>query len=251
MDLLLKKKRAIITGGSRGLGREIARQLAAEGADIAILARDEASAIAEASEIQQTFKVRAAAFAADVGKDEDVSAVVEKAAQLLGGLDILINNAATPGGGKAAAIADVSIEGLLRDINIKTGGFLRMARAVVPHMKAGGWGRIINIGGIAARVSGNYNAGIRCASVSALTKNLADELGGSGISAVAIHPHLLRSDALADDYQNRIAATTTNGILYEAADVAWLVTMLASPRNVVVNGETIQAGGGYKGVINY
>ncbi|MDT9601083.1 SDR family NAD(P)-dependent oxidoreductase [Sphingosinicella rhizophila] len=197
MDLELSDKRAIVTGGSRGLGKTIAWQLAAEGVSVAIAARNADVLNAAAAEIMGATGSQVVPLVVDMGDDASVDAMVASGVEALGGADILINNAATPGGGASANVQEISIERLLSDINIKTGGYLRAARAVSPHMIAKGWGRIISIGGMAARVTGNYNAGIRCASVSTLTKNLADELGPKGISAIAIHPHLLsccRSD---------------------------------------------------------
>ena len=251
MDLQLQGKRAIVTGGSKGLGKQIAWQLAEEGVDVVIAARQPAALDAAAKEIGQGTGRRIVPVIANMEDDDSVLAMVRKAVEILGGVDILVNNAATPGGGSAGKIVDVDFQRVLADINIKTGGYIRSARAVSPYMVASGWGRIINIGGMAARVPGNYNAGIRCASVSVLTKNLADELGPKGISTIAIHPHLLRSSNMDPAVQAKVAATTISGSLLDASAIAWLVAVLASPRNVAINGETIQAGGGFRGVINY
>jgi NAD(P)-dependent dehydrogenase (short-subunit alcohol dehydrogenase family) len=251
MNLGLAGKRAIVTGGSRGIGKRIARQLALEGVDVAIAARGRAALDETAEEIRAETERTVVPLVADMRDDDSVKMMVGSSARELGGIDILVNNAAVPGGRKVAAIADMRVPELLEDINVKLGGYLRAARSVAPYMVAAGWGRIINIGGLAARLTGNYNAAIRSATISALTKNLADELGPKGIGTVAVHPGAMR-DLIADpDSQRRFAAATSNGELFDASAIAWLVTVLCSPHNVALNGETLQAGGGVRGFINY
>src|ERR1700688_2865388 len=98
MDLQLKGKRAIVTGGSRGIGKAIARQLAEEGVDVVIAARGRELLEATAAEIAKATGRRIVPIVADMGDDASVEALVAKAVAALGGLDILVNNAAAPGG---------------------------------------------------------------------------------------------------------------------------------------------------------
>ena len=137
------------------------------------------------------------------------------------------------------------------DVNIKVGGYLRTARAAAPHLTAAGWGRIVNIGGLAARKTGHYVASIRNVGVSALTKNLADELGPRGVTVNAIHPGATRTEKTTPEAVERAGANVTIGRIVEAQEIAWLAAFLASPLSAALNGENLQAGGGAPGVIDY
>jgi NAD(P)-dependent dehydrogenase (short-subunit alcohol dehydrogenase family) len=253
MDLQLKGRRAIVTGGSRGIGKAIALQLAEEGVDVAIAARTKAPLEATAAEIAKATGRRIVPIVADMGDDASVEALAAAAVRELGGVDILVNDAAAPGGTvPSAKVEQVTAENLLFDVNVKVAGYLRAARAVAPHLAKNGWGRIINIGGGAARRTGNYIASIRNSAVSSLTKNLADELGPRGINVIAVHPGTTRAGQLIDPgFEARVAATVSIGRIVDASEIAYLVAFLASPKSVAINGETIAAGGGAMGPINY
>ncbi len=253
MDLELTGKRALVTGGSRGIGKAIALQLAQEGVDVVIAARTRATLEATARELAAATGRKIVPIAADMGDDAAVEALVARAAEALGGIDILVNDAAAPGGTvPSAKIEQVRGAELLFDVNVKVAGYLRAAKAAAPHMAKNGWGRIINIGGGAARRSGNYIASVRNAAVSSLTKNLADELGPKGINVIAIHPGTTRAgQAIAPEVEKRSVASVSIGRLVEAKEIAYLVAFLASPKSIAINGETIAAGGGIIGPINY
>ena len=253
MDLELKGKRALVTGGSRGIGKAIARQLAEEGVDVAIAARTLAPLEATARELAAATGRKIVPIAADMSNDESVKALVARAIEALGGLDILVNGAAAPGGSvPSAKVEQVKSPDLIFDFNVKVAGYLRAAQAVAPHMIAAGWGRIINIGGGAARRSGNYIASVRNVGVSALTKNLADELGGKGINVVALHPGTTRAGQVIDAAtEERAKNSVSIGRIVEAKEIAYLVAFLASPKSIAINGETIAAGGGAVGAIYY
>ena len=252
MDLQLAGKRAIVTGASRGIGKAIARALAHEGVDVVIAARNLAPLEEAAAELAQESGRRIIPLAADTGDDAAVRALVERALQELGGVDILVNNAATPGGAAPASrLAEVTGVGLLDDVNVKVAGYLRTAQAVAPYLVASGWGRIINIGGLAARSTGHYIASIRNGAISALTKNLADEFGPHGVTAIAIHPGGTRTEKTTPDAEARIAQGNSIGRIVDASEIGLLVTVLASPLSGAINGETIAAGGGVPKTINY
>jgi len=253
MDLELTGKRAIVTGGSRGIGKAIARQLAEEGVDVAIAARGKEQLDATAREIAAATGRRIVPIVADMGDDESVRALVATVVRELGGVDILVNDAAAPGGTvPSAKVEQVTGGNLLFDINVKVAGYLRAAQAVAPHMVKNGWGRMINIGGGAARRTGNYIASVRNAAVTSLTKNLADELGPKGVNVVAIHPGMTRAgQAIEPAVEARSKASVSIGRLVEAREIAYLVAFLASPKSIAINGETIAAGGGAIGPINY
>src|SRR6059058_3831875 len=172
MDLGLHDKHAIVTGGSRGIGKAIARELAREGADVAIVARNKADLEATARELAAETNRRIVPLVADVTSKEQVDRMVAEAAQQLGGLHILINSGSAPGGSATATgpIETVIDEDLLQDFNKKYVGALRSSRAVIPFMKSAGWGRIINISGGNARNAGNLSGGARNAGLVHMTK---------------------------------------------------------------------------------
>src|ERR1700677_2783107 len=163
MDLGLQGKHAIVTGGSRGIGKAIARELVCEGVEVAIVARNKDALEAAARELAAETNRRILPLAADVTSKEQVDRMVAEAAQQLGGLHILVNSGSAPGGSASAIgpIETIVDEDLLEDFNIKYVGALRCSRAVIPFMKQQGWGRIINISGANARNAGNLSGGAR------------------------------------------------------------------------------------------
>src|SRR5881227_1559118 len=196
MDLGLQDKHAIVTGGSRGIGKAIARELAGEGADVAIVARNKADLEATARELAAETNRRILPLAADVTSKEQVERAVAEAAQQLGGLHILVNSGSAPGGSATATgpIETVIDEDLIEDFNVKYVGALRCSRAVIPFMKTAGWGRIINISGGNARNAGNLSGGARNAGLVHMTKTLAVQLGRHGITVNCIHPGTTRTE---------------------------------------------------------
>jgi NAD(P)-dependent dehydrogenase (short-subunit alcohol dehydrogenase family) len=251
MDLQLTGKRALVTGGSRGIGKAIARQLALEGARVVIAAQDPERLKAAAAELSQETSSAVTGIAVDTGSDASVKAMVAGAVDALGGLDILVNAAAKPGGqAPPPKLAEMTDEAFYGDVNVKVMGYLRTAREAAPYMKAGGWGRIINVSGLAARGTGSIIGSIRNVAVAALTKNLADELAGTGINVTVVHPGLTRTEKTTPEAEAR-GANTAIGRMVDAAEVADIVTFLASPRSVAINGDAIACGGGAKGPIHY
>src|SRR3989449_9186633 len=196
MDLGLQGKHAIVTGGSLGIGKAIARELAREGADVAIVARTKEQLEATARELAAETGRRVIPLAADVTSRAQVDAMVAHSAYQLGGLHILVNSGSPPGGSATATgpIESVVDEDLLHDFNVKYVGALRCARAVIPHMKEQKWGRIINISGTNARNAGNLSGGARHTSLVHLTKTLAVQLGRFGVTVNCIHPGTTRTE---------------------------------------------------------
>src|SRR5258705_9892634 len=195
MDLGLQGKRAIVTGGSLGIGKAIARELAREGVDVAIVARTKETLEAAAKELAAETRRRVIPLVADVTSKAQVDAMVAQAAAQLGGLHILVNSGSPPGGSATATgpIETVVDEDLLHDFNVKYVGALRCARAVIPHLKAQGWGRIINISGTNARNAGNLSGGARNGSLVHLTNTLAGQLGRYGLTVNRVPPATTRA----------------------------------------------------------
>ena len=186
MDLGLAGKIAIVTGGSKGIGRATALALAQEGVDVAICARGVDELEDAAADIRARTGRRALAVRADTGVAEDIQNLVATTVAELGGVDILINNAVNS---TAAPFMELADEDWLNHINVKIMGYVRCARECIPHMRQRGGGRIINIGGMAARYSNpltNSN-GVTNASVSNMAKNLADP-GGIRRHPGQLHP---------------------------------------------------------------
>jgi NAD(P)-dependent dehydrogenase (short-subunit alcohol dehydrogenase family) len=252
LDLELKGKRAIVTGGSRGIGKAIARQLAAEGADVVIAARNPEQLERTAAELHAASGRRIVPVVADTGNASSVDALVATAVAKLGGVDILVNNAAVPGGISPATRLDQIVDAeVLEDVNIKVVGYLRTARAVAPHLIAQRWGRIINIGGLAIRRTGRPVATLCNVGVAAITKNLADELGPKGINVVAVHPGATRTERTDAAAEPELASSVSIGRIVDASEVAFVVAFLASPKSVAINGDAIAVGGGSLGSIHY
>lgn len=249
MDLGLKGKRAIVTGASRGIGKVVARQLAAEGCDVVIVGRQSAPLQAAAETLNAQGAGRVFAVVGDAADDASVTAMVAEAVALMGGIDILVNTAAV-GSSDGRTLADTGLEALADNLNIKLMGYMRTSRAVAPHMVAGGWGRIINIGGSATRTGGSYPVAIRNAAITALTGNLAGELGGHGVTVNIVHPGPTITDERAPETGEGTKLNTI-GRMPTAEEVAYVATMLASPLGAAVNGESILASGGRRGAISY
>lgn len=266
MDLGLKGRVAVVTGGSRGIGKATAQALAREGADVALIARNiqdaEASALNIAKETGRTVR----AYSADTGRDDAVRGAFAKVINDFGRLDILVNAAAQPGGqAPPPKLSEITTEDFWSDLNVKVLGYLRCAREAAPHMLKGRWGRIVNISGLAARSTGSIIGSIRNIGVAALTKNLADELGPGGINVTCVHPGMTRTEKTAglvqrraaaagvtpEEIEQRMAAANTIRHLVTAEEVADIVAFLASPRSIAINGDVIAAGGGMPSAIYY
>ncbi len=266
MDLLLTNKRALVTGGSLGIGKAVARQLAAEGCDVCLVARTESRLKEAASELAAETGRRVVWAVADSAVDDQVARAVASCVEQLGGVDILVNSAAQPAGQAAPPkLAEIDDDNFWGDVNVKVLGYLRFAREVTPHMIASGWGRIINISGLGARTTGSAIGSIRNVGVSAMTKNLADELGPHGINVTVVHPGLTRTEKTPGvvttraaeagvspaQIEQRMGAGTSIGRIIESEEVADVVAFLASPRSVSITGDAIACGGGQRGVIHY
>jgi NAD(P)-dependent dehydrogenase (short-subunit alcohol dehydrogenase family) len=267
MDLQLTGKRAFVTGGSRGIGKAIARTLAEEGCDVGIAARDPDRLRAAADELAAATGRRIVPVVVDTRDDASVRRAVDEAvAGLGGGIDVLVNNAAAPSGQSTPPrLAEITRDALFDDVETKVMGYLRCAQAVAPGMIERGWGRIVNISGLGARSTGNLIGSVRNVGVAALTKNLADELGPKGISVTVVHPGLTRTEATpgvvawrADlmglepaVVEERMARSNSLHRLIDASEIADVVAFLASPRAGSINGDAVVCGGGQPGVIHY
>jgi NAD(P)-dependent dehydrogenase (short-subunit alcohol dehydrogenase family) len=238
MDLGLTGKVAIVTGGSRGIGRAIAKELGSEGVD----ARQRQALDETAKALTNETGRRVIPIVADTMSSESVRHLIEATLSAFGRVDVLVNNASTPGGMVRGPLAEADDKTLLEDIDTKVVGYLRCAKAVAPHMQQRRWGRIVNIGGLSGRRSGNIS-GLRNAAVVHLTKTLADELGAHGITVNLVHPGATRTERTDAETERRAASNAIRRIV-DASEIAQVMTFLASTKAANVTGVAIDASGG-------
>ncbi len=258
----LEGKAALVTGGSRGIGKAIAYSLAADGCSVAICARGEEALNAAAAEISDSTDANVIAIRADMTSLEEIVSLVQQTVDGLGRLDILVNNAVNSTSDRASRIPD---DVILNHITTKIMGYIRCARECVPHMAAAGGGRIINIGGMAARNSSptNPGSGVTNSAMSNYSKALADDVASDGILVNCIHPGSTRTERYMGLTAERAARNNRSpeaelaesvadipiGRMIEPEDIAQLAAFLCSDLASAITGQTIAVdGGGGKGV---
>jgi 3-oxoacyl-[acyl-carrier protein] reductase len=187
MDLGIKGRSAIVTGGSRGIGRETARQFLEEGARVLICGRNAETLERARSELAKLTGGDIHAIVADMIKPDDVERLVATAKEKFGSVDILVNNAGQMYSGRFDVMTDA---GLKEQLETKLFGFLRAIRLVYPLMKARRWGRIVNLIGGAGKEPDPYmfGSGITNSSLLNITKSLSTEFGEHNVLVNAICP---------------------------------------------------------------
>jgi 3-oxoacyl-[acyl-carrier protein] reductase len=240
----LNGKRALVVGGSRGIGAAIALALAENGADVAFTYQNSAErAEAVAKSIAATGR-RAAAIQADSADPEAIARAVTQAVSTLGGLDILVNSAAI---GYYGTIADLDVDAYqkLMDVNVRAP--MLFAKAAIPHLREGG--RIVTIGsGLGERVPfpGVTAYAVSKAALTSFTRGLSRELGPNGITVNLVQPGSVDTDSNpatgdAADFQRGL---TSLGRYAEPREIANAVVFLASPAASVITGATLNADAG-------
>lgn len=257
MDLNLAERVVIVTGGSSGIGHEIARLFAQERALVVITAR-RPRPLADAAEalIAQT-RGDVIGIASDTTDQAQVDALVDSVRDRYARVDILVNCAASPSGLVRNRIEELDAAALLRDLDTKVVGYARCCKSVAPMMMKQRWGRIINIGGLTGR-SSNTLSGMRNAALCHLTKTLSDQLGPDGITVNTVHPGVVRTPHLQDlfesearkrsttaaDVEARFVEDTPTRRILDATEIAAAVAFLASPHAASITGESIAVDGG-------
>jgi 3-oxoacyl-[acyl-carrier protein] reductase len=257
MDLQLKNKTALVTGGSAGIGKGIALGLAREGVDVAICSRRKDVLEGTAAEFAKETGRRIIAIPADLTRDADARNFIEQAHAALGRVDIMINNAGSSPGG---VIEHLSEEDWAQSLQLKFMGYVRCLRYVLPIMVRQGGGRVVNlIGNDGVKPSyWEIAPGAANAAGQNLTMSLAGQYGKHGISFCAVNPGPVRTERwdglvktmsrdmkISYDEANTLAPSSIPmGRIAEVEEVAALVTMLASPLMHMVNGTQIEIDGG-------
>jgi 3-oxoacyl-[acyl-carrier protein] reductase len=257
MDLQLKGKCALVTGGSEGIGKAIAMTLAKEGVNVAICARRLEPLEKTAEEIRNATGVTVVAITADLTKDEDAKNFVEKAAKQLGSLDLMINNAGSAPGGVIETLTEKDWEQALQ---LKFMGYVRCLRHALPIMVKQGGGRVVNlIGNDGVKPSyWEIAPGAANAAGQNMTMSLAGQYGRHNISFCAVNPGPVRTERWAglvnamsrdmgisyEEADKLAPASIALGRIAEVEEVANLVVMLASPLVQMANGTMIEIDGG-------
>ena len=266
MDLKLQGKRAMVTGGSRGMGKAIARQLAREGCDVAIGARSEGPLRETASEIARETGCKIMPITVDTLEMKSIQGFVHQAAVGLGGIDVLVNCAARVGGTIPDNMESISDLQIVKDFEEKFLGYYRCAREAAPYMKEAGWGRIVNLSGGAGRTPGTaISTPARNVACVALTKSLANALGPFGINVNAVYPGTTLTEAVLERHRAEAQQQGKSPEIYleelrqksiirhlvTAEDVAQVVVFLCSPLAVGITGEAISVSGGTNADMHY
>jgi 3-oxoacyl-[acyl-carrier protein] reductase len=255
MDLGLKDKTALVTGASEGIGRAIAQKLAEEGVRVAICARTASKLQDTAAAIAHATGTEIAPIAADLRNLAGCQGSVEQAAARLGGIDILVNNA---GASAFGAFIDLPDDAFVDAINGKLLGYIRCAKAVIPHMQRRGSGAIVNITGTTQQAVPLHTPGSACnAAIRMFSKELSIELGPLHIRVNSVAPgriqtargdQLLEATARAhgtssDAILSQLISTIPSGRVGTGEDVADAVCFLVSERASYVNGAALVVDG--------
>lgn len=245
----LSGKVAVVTGASKGIGAEIAQELAAAGASVVV---NYASSKAGADAVVERIRLRdgrAVAVQADLSKPEDVRRLFEESRQAFGKIDILVNNA---GVYEFAPLEAITPENFHKQFNLNVLGLLLATQEAVKHFGSEG-GAVVNISSVAAVGLPNaatYSA--TKAAVNAITRSLAQELGPRKIRVNAVNPGMVETEGLhaaniaESAFRKQIEAQTPLGRIGQPQDIAPAVVFLASPDSSWITGETLYISGGQR-----
>jgi NAD(P)-dependent dehydrogenase (short-subunit alcohol dehydrogenase family) len=238
---------ALVTGGSRGLGKAMARAFAQAGADVVISSRNDAELKAAMDEIRQGTSVRGACLVADMGVRAEVDRLAHRAIGEMGRVDILVNNAGTNLPQQIDQIKDDDWDRLI-ELNLTS--CMALTRAVVPQMKERRWGRIIHISsimGLASKEGRNAYSATKAALIG-MARASALDLGPYGITVNCIAPGPFLTDLpgkmLSDEEKRFFASRTALGRWGDPAELAGPALLLASDAGSYITGTTLVVDGG-------
>jgi 3-oxoacyl-[acyl-carrier protein] reductase len=239
-------KIAVVTGGGRGIGQEIARTLAAEGAKVAVVSRSASSCGKAADEINAEFPGSATAYAVDVADHEAVQELAKKIGDEMGAVNILVNNAGVTRDGLLMRMKEEDWDTVL-DTNLK-GAFNTVKAFMRPMMKAED-ARIINIASVIGLIgnAGQANYSASKAGLIGFTKAVARELAGRSVTCNAVAPGFITTDMtdeLPQAVKDAVIAKIPLGCFGETKDIASMVAYLASPAARYITGQVFAVDGG-------
>jgi len=258
MDLGLKDKVALVAAGSRGLGRAVAEELAAEGASLVLCAREAQTLSETTAAIADTYSAHVLAVPADVTVVDDIKRVVDSGNERFGRIDILVTNAGGPPAGRFDQLTRDQWE---RAIKLTLLSAVELAREVLPGMRNRRWGRILNITSIAVKqpvenllLSNSLRAGL-----TGFARTLANEVAAEGITVNNILPGYTRTERLeelaqmmaekqgisAAEFRGKWEKEIPMGRLGEPREFAALAAFLVSERASYITGTSIQVDGGW------
>ncbi len=263
MDLELKGRVAVITGGSVGIGLAVARGLAKEGVNLVLCAREEARLAQETEGIAKEFGVRALGVGADVSKGEDIDRVVARTEEAFGGADILINNAGTGSNEKVTDAPDAKWQ-YYWDLHVMAA--VRMARGLIPAMRRRGGGVILNNASICAKQPLGYEPiyNVTKSALMMFSKCLANEVVADNIRVNCVNPGLVLTpdwkktarqltSATGGDWQGYLDDIARKnapiGRFASPEELADFFVFLCSPRASYCVGSTYYVDGGWLNVI--
>jgi NAD(P)-dependent dehydrogenase (short-subunit alcohol dehydrogenase family) len=243
---VLQGKKALVTGGSRGVGRATVLALAEAGADVAINYQQSAEAAEEVCRAARACNVRANVYRADIAREEATKRMVDAIADEIGRIDILVNNAAITRDKTFLKMGRWLWDEVL-DVNL-TGAF-NVTRAVLPGMVESGWGRVINLTSIVGQTGsfGQINYAVSKGGLIAFTMSLAREVSRKGVTVNAVAPGFIDTDmtkAMPEVSLAILKAMTSVGRLGRPEEVAAAVLFLARPSASYITGQVISVNGG-------
>jgi 3-oxoacyl-[acyl-carrier protein] reductase len=258
MDLGIKDRVAIVTGGSMGLGKAVARELAREKARVVISARNEARLRAAAEEIRRDTGAQVLAIPADMTRPEEIRALVDQTVERWGAVEIAVANAGGPPGTRFENTGAAEFE---RAIELNLLSTIRLAQEVAPYMKARRWGRFIAITSVSVKqpLPGLILSNTARTGVVGFVKSMATEMAPFGVLCNVVAPGYMRTGRVeelamerarneernADDVLKEMSGRIPAGRMGEPEELAAAVAFLASDRASYVTGVTLQVDGGF------
>jgi 3-oxoacyl-[acyl-carrier protein] reductase len=256
MDLGLSGRRAVVTGGTKGIGRAVVTELLAEGVQVAFCARNHADVKAAEEELSGTHGASITGWAADVTDPDAVQRFVDDAAGVLGGLDVLVNNAGAAHPGNFESLSD---EDWRADLDVKLFSQIRCTRAALPYLRRSSAPRVINVNAVYARYPDPafFATTVNRAACLNLTKVLAQQYGPEGILVNSVNIGFVVTaqwenirrrrapDKTAEEFFAELAsAEIPLGRFGTAEEVSGLIAFLASDRGSYITGASIDVAGG-------
>lgn len=260
---MLKNKVALVTGGSRGIGRGVALNLAEQGADIAICGRTVASLEETSAEVQK-LGVKCFTYQCDVSVVEEIETLVASLGADAGRIDILVNNAVTS---TSAPFDQLTDNEFRYHIDVKLMAYIRIARLVLPFMQREGWGRIVNVGGMTARIVAPFRMtnGVVNAGVANFTKQFANYAAKDQVTVNCVHPGYTVTERIMQVFEKEAKESGTTldaviskrtadvplGRLIEPEDLAAAVGFFCSDAARMITGQCLAVDGGSGEAVAY